>query len=91
MFPQKTLAYPDDVDVSAEAKDLLSHLLCDMGLRYDFTSIKQHPFFCGIDWQSLHSRLISRALLVICLANMQRFQLFHSQVDVITHKMNIVA
>ncbi|KAG2392833.1 hypothetical protein C9374_011558 [Naegleria lovaniensis] len=58
------LEFPDDINVSADAKDLLQHLLCDTDKRWgsedDKTrgvdAIKKHPFFKDLDWYSIRSK-----------------------------------
>lgn len=40
-------------DVSDEFKDLISNLLCRKEKRLNFSQIKLHPFFKGIDWDNL--------------------------------------
>lgn len=45
----------DHPNISADAADLLAHLLCDADLRSGIEAIKAHPFFKGILWGQLHS------------------------------------
>ena len=46
--------FPADVPISADAKDLIERLLCDvetrLGTHGGAEEIKAHPFFRGIDW-----------------------------------------
>ena len=54
------LEFPQDVEVSKHAVDLLQNLLCDavsrIGTREEgIEEIKQHPFFKGIDWNNIRS------------------------------------
>jgi len=48
-----TLKFPDDCQVSAEAKDLVFKLCCDQHSRLNIDQILTHPFFKGIDWDHL--------------------------------------
>nr|CAB3229242.1 serine/threonine-protein kinase MRCK alpha [Phallusia mammillata] len=44
------------VDISEEAKDLMSKLVCDANQRLGANGVndfKKHPFFVGIDWENL--------------------------------------
>lgn len=58
------LEFPDDINVSADAKDLLQHLLCDTDKRLGSEDdksrgidiIKKHPFFNGFDWYTVRSK-----------------------------------
>ncbi len=56
------LEFPEDVDVSADAVDLLKNLLCDAPNRIgtrdgsSVDEIKRHPFFKGIDWQLIRTQ-----------------------------------
>jgi serine/threonine protein kinase len=47
---QKSLRFPGSGRVSAEAVDLLRHLLCDVNGRYGFEEVAGHPFFRGFDF-----------------------------------------
>jgi hypothetical protein len=41
---------------SAEAIDLMRHLLCNRNERLDLARIKAHAFFASIDWANLRAR-----------------------------------
>lgn len=41
--------------ISAEFKDLLSHLICRKEDRFGYEQVKSHKFFEGIDWDNLRS------------------------------------
>ncbi|KAL9642760.1 hypothetical protein ABK040_009837 [Willaertia magna] len=57
------LEFPDDINVSAEAVDLLKQLLCDTTSRLGqedskdrgIDAIKKHPFFKNVDWYTIRS------------------------------------
>ncbi|KAL0558029.1 hypothetical protein IC582_006592 [Cucumis melo] len=51
------LKFPEDPKISEEAKDLISHLLCDVETRLGtrgVEEIKSHPWFKGIQWDKLY-------------------------------------
>lgn len=51
------LKFPEDSKVSDEAKDLICHLLCDVESRLGtkgVEDIKAHPWFRGIEWDTLY-------------------------------------
>lgn len=52
---KETLQFPSDVDISAEAKDLIVRLLCSVDTRISLKDLKNHPFFEGIDWNDVRS------------------------------------
>lgn len=54
---QESLVIPDDVHLSPEAEDLIHSLLTSsdkrLGRHYGASEIKQHPFFRGVDWDTI--------------------------------------
>ena len=51
---KEELAFPDDVEISFEAEDLIRKLVCPKEERLnDIEQIKQHPFFKGFDWDNV--------------------------------------
>eukprot|EP00299_Pterocystis_sp_00344_P007850 c2731_g1_i1.p1 GENE.c2731_g1_i1~~c2731_g1_i1.p1 ORF type:complete len:521 (+),score=122.44 c2731_g1_i1:52-1563(+) len=52
-----TLRFPEDANISAEAKDLILRLVCDrtnrLGSARGVAEIKEHPFFNGVDWDNI--------------------------------------
>jgi serine/threonine protein kinase len=42
--------------VTAEAVDLMKRLLCDQDNRIGFEEIKRHPFFAGINWETIREQ-----------------------------------
>lgn len=51
------LKFPEEAPISAEARDLIERLLCDvddrLGTKGGAAEIRRHPFFRGIDWENL--------------------------------------
>jgi predicted nucleic acid-binding Zn-ribbon protein/uncharacterized protein YacL (UPF0231 family) len=47
--------FHDDVQVSQDAKDFIASLLCERTARLHVADIKQHPFFAGVDWDTIAS------------------------------------
>lgn len=50
---QYYLAFPDDVHLSHEAEDLVRRLITSADRRLRVDKIKSHPFFYGVNWDSL--------------------------------------
>eukprot|EP00298_Acanthocystis_sp_HF-20_P015486 c21157_g2_i1.p1 GENE.c21157_g2_i1~~c21157_g2_i1.p1 ORF type:complete len:494 (+),score=203.83 c21157_g2_i1:123-1604(+) len=57
---QQSLSFPEEIQISVEAEDLIRRLLCDREYRlgssssfYGAQSIKSHPFFRGVDWDNI--------------------------------------
>jgi serine/threonine kinase 38 len=52
------LRFPNEVPLSRDARDLIERLLCDVDARLGSnggaSEIKHHPFFAGLDWDSLY-------------------------------------
>ena len=58
------IEYSSNVNITEEAKDLISKILVkepskrlgagEKGTEYDINHLKAHPFFKGIDWNNLH-------------------------------------
>ena len=59
------IEYSSNVNITEEAKDLISKILVkepskrlgagEKGTEYDINHLKAHPFFKGIDWDNLHN------------------------------------
>jgi len=52
---KKMLVFPDEANLSPNARDLIEKLICDADKRLTFEGIKSHPFFKGIDWNNMRS------------------------------------
>ncbi|XVE70079.1 hypothetical protein DITRI_Ditri10aG0043100 [Diplodiscus trichospermus] len=51
------LKFPEEPKISDEAKDLICHLLCDVETRLGTRGVeelKAHPWFKGVQWESLY-------------------------------------
>lgn len=55
---RETLRFPDEANLSWEAKDLIQSLICDpryrLGSALGIDDFKDHPFFKHIDWNNLN-------------------------------------
>jgi protein-serine/threonine kinase len=50
---QQFLLFPDDVHLSREAEDLIRRLITSADRRLSIEQIKKHPFFYGVDWDTI--------------------------------------
>jgi len=50
---KETLCFPEEVSISREAQDLIEKLVCDRSTRLGVEGIKAHPFFRGINWDTI--------------------------------------
>ncbi|KII95185.1 hypothetical protein PLICRDRAFT_149694 [Plicaturopsis crispa FD-325 SS-3] len=50
---QYHLVFPDDVHLSREAEDLIRRLITSPDRRLGVDQIKSHPFFYGVDWDTI--------------------------------------
>ncbi|KAF7432976.1 Serine/threonine-protein kinase [Pleurotus ostreatus] len=55
MHWQHCLAFPNDVHLSQEAEDLIRRLITSAEKRLQVEQIKVHPFFYGVDWDTIRS------------------------------------
>jgi len=47
---KKSLVFPKEVNLPADAQDMIEKLICDVNDRAGFAEIQAHPFFRGVDW-----------------------------------------
>jgi len=52
---RENLYFPDDVHLSREAEHLIQSLICEAENRLQEQEIRGHPFFKGIDWNTLRA------------------------------------
>jgi serine/threonine protein kinase len=52
---KKTLKFPEESKLSANAISLLTGLIRDAQSRLNFEEIKKHPFFDGVDWGNIRN------------------------------------
>jgi len=50
---RETLVFPEEVALSAEAKDFVEKLCCDQKERMGIDEMKAHPFMKGVKWDEL--------------------------------------
>lgn len=63
---KKTLHFPDEAKLTPESKDLIQRMVCDANKRITFEEMKVHPFFRGVNWDSIRS---TKAPIVPALAS----------------------
>ncbi|KAI8847441.1 hypothetical protein BC829DRAFT_418437 [Chytridium lagenaria] len=54
MDHEKNFSFPDDIQISPEAEDLIKRLVCKQDIRLGLNGIdeiKSHPWFKGFDWK----------------------------------------
>jgi serine/threonine kinase 38 len=76
---KQTLVFPREAGLSAAAKDLILHLICDRDRRYGFREIEAHPFFAGLDWQRLRSSTAPIVPTVTSPTDVRHFDEFSAQ------------
>jgi len=50
---RSSLEFPDDVELSAECRDLIENLICDAPNRLGYDGLINHAFFRGVDWDKI--------------------------------------
>jgi serine/threonine kinase 38 len=45
--------FPDEAKLSPHGKDLIQRMVCDSSKRLTFEQLKMHPFFAGMDWNTI--------------------------------------
>jgi serine/threonine kinase 38 len=78
---KKTLVFPEEAHLSAEAMDLITKLITDSSKRLTFEEIKVHRYFKGIDWANIRK---TKAAIVPTVTNeidTQNFDKFEEQQD----------
>jgi serine/threonine protein kinase len=59
MNHEDNFAFPDDVELSKEAKDLITKLICKQELRLGKDGVQEitnHPWFKGVDWRNIRNQ-----------------------------------
>jgi len=55
---KENIVFPEDMDISNEAKDLISRWCCEPENRLGVNGIEEiqaHPFFRGINWEKIRT------------------------------------
>jgi len=76
---QKTLVFPPEIKISADAKDLIQRLIQHSKSRLKFDEIKAHPFFKGVDWDNLRNSTAAIVPQVTSDVDTQNFDKFEEQ------------
>jgi len=53
---KEALQFPEEANLSPEARDLILKLCCDESERLSFKNIQEHPFFKGLQWDNIRSQ-----------------------------------
>ena len=62
---QKSLKFPDGVEMSAELRDLVSRLLTDPASRMGFSDLQTHSFFSSTDWENLLQSMLALYQMIV--------------------------
>ncbi|OVA15819.1 Protein kinase domain [Macleaya cordata] len=78
------LKFPEEPKISANAKDLICHLLCDVETRLGtrgVEEIKAHPWFGGVEWDKLYEMEAAYKPIVNGELDTQNFEKFDDVED----------
>jgi len=78
---KKTLVFPDEANLSPNARDLIEKLICDAEKRLTFDAIKNHPFFKGSDWTNMRTMKAAITPNVTSEVDTQNFDKFEELKD----------
>eukprot|EP00028_Trichosphaerium_sp_Am-I-7-wt_P001063 CAMPEP_0168531722 /NCGR_PEP_ID=MMETSP0405-20121227/15688_1 /TAXON_ID=498012 /ORGANISM="Trichosphaerium sp, Strain Am-I-7 wt" /LENGTH=493 /DNA_ID=CAMNT_0008556721 /DNA_START=105 /DNA_END=1586 /DNA_ORIENTATION=- len=53
---RSSLEFPEEANLTNEALDLMSRLMCDQHERIGYEDIVSHPFFKGVDWKNIRNQ-----------------------------------
>lgn len=78
---KETLMFPPEVPISNEAKDLIGGFFREMDQRIggsngDFSEVKGHPFFNGVDWEHIRERPAAIPLQIKSIDDTSNFDEF---------------
>ena len=81
---KKTLVFPDEAKLSADAKDIISRMITDSSKRLTFDQIKAHPFFRSVDWDNVRRQrapIVPKVESEIDTQNFDKFEDVDEAVD----------
>jgi len=78
---KKTLVFPDEANLSNEAKDLIKNLICDASTRLTFDAMKTHKFFKTVKWDNMRAVKAPIVPQVSSEVDTQNFDKFEQQAE----------
>ncbi len=81
------LRIPDEAKLSPAAKDFILRLMCGVDDRLGsggVEEIKAHPFFAGVDWQTLYSKAAAYQPTVLHDLDTQNFEKFSEDQNMVS-------
>ena len=82
MNAQTYLTFPDEIESSAECKDLIRSLFVSIETRLGFEEIKKHDFFSSFDWENIRLTVSPYIPELKGLDDTSNFDEFRPQVNV---------
>lgn len=79
MHYEEMLKFPEDCNISPEARDLIEKLLCDHSVRLGVNGveeIKSHKFFAGVDWENIGSSQAPVIPVLSSLTDTSNFEVY---------------
>ena len=78
---KKTLVFPDEAKLTPDSRDLIQRMVCDSSKRLTFEQLKQHPFFRGLNWDTVRSMKAPIVPNVTSELDTQNFDKFEDLTD----------
>lgn len=76
---KRTLVFPEEANLSAAAKDLVQRLICEASVRLTFEDIKKHPFFKGVNFETIRTSQAAIVPTVTSPTDTRNFDQFEEQ------------